>query len=47
MTYRTFCTAHDLLDHLVERYLMPEPQGLSPEEYHDWEAKKQRPVRAR
>ncbi|KAJ8293602.1 Cell division control protein 25 [Rhodotorula toruloides] len=47
MTYRTFCSAHELLDHLVERYLMPTPQGLSPEEYHDWEAKKQRPVRAR
>ncbi|BGP25178.1 cell division control protein Cdc25 [Rhodotorula toruloides] len=47
MTYRTFCSPHALLDHLVERYLMPRPQGLSPEEYHDWETKKQRPVRAR
>ncbi|GAA5851116.1 hypothetical protein JCM9279_000329 [Rhodotorula babjevae] len=47
MTYRTFCTSHQLLDELVERYLMREPEELSGEEYKDWEVKKLRPVRAR
>lgn len=47
MTYRTFCTSHQLLDELIERYLMPEPEELSGEEFKDWEVKKQRPVRAR
>ncbi|KPV77867.1 uncharacterized protein RHOBADRAFT_12084 [Rhodotorula graminis WP1] len=47
MTYRTFCTSHQLLDELIERYLMREPEELSGEEYKDWDLKKLRPVRAR
>ncbi|GAA6009704.1 uncharacterized protein JCM10292_003626 [Rhodotorula paludigena] len=47
MTYRTFCTSHQLLDELINRYLAPEPEELSGDEYKEWEVKKQRPVRAR
>ncbi|GAA5906795.1 hypothetical protein JCM8208_000042 [Rhodotorula glutinis] len=47
MTYRTFCTSHQLLDELIERYLMREPEDLSGDEFKDWDVKKLRPVRAR
>ncbi|GAA5947617.1 hypothetical protein JCM3765_001004 [Sporobolomyces pararoseus] len=47
MTYRTFCTGHQLLDQLVERYLTPEPEGLEEKEFKEWESQKLRPIRAR
>lgn len=47
MTYRTFCTAHELLDELVRRYVVLEPAGTTLSERKEWEAKKQRPIRAR
>lgn len=47
MTYRTFCTGHQLLDQLVERYLSPEPEGLEEKELKEWESQKLRPIRAR
>ncbi|GAA6010375.1 hypothetical protein JCM11491_006292 [Sporobolomyces phaffii] len=47
MTYRTFCTGHELLDQLVERYLTPEPEGLEEQESKEWESQKLRPIRAR
>ncbi|GAA5883613.1 hypothetical protein JCM16303_004913 [Sporobolomyces ruberrimus] len=47
MTYRTFCTGHELLDQLIERYLSPEPEGLEEKESKEWEAQKLRPIRAR
>ncbi|GAA6018725.1 hypothetical protein JCM10207_005556 [Rhodosporidiobolus poonsookiae] len=47
MTYRTFCSSPQLLDELIDRYLVHEPEGLSSDEYKDWELKKLRPVRAR
>ncbi|GAA5911589.1 hypothetical protein JCM6882_008046 [Rhodosporidiobolus microsporus] len=47
MTYRTFCTSAQLLDQLIERYLVIEPEGLSGEEFKEWEAKKLRPIKAR
>lgn len=47
MTYRTFCTSHDLLDLLIERFLIEPPQGLTVEELKDWETRKLRPIRAR
>lgn len=47
MTYRTFCTPHQLLDELIHRYRVMEPAGVSPDERKEWEAKKQRPIRAR
>ncbi|GAA5898342.1 uncharacterized protein JCM6883_000995 [Sporobolomyces salmoneus] len=47
MTYRTFCTGHQLLDQLVERYLTTEPEGLEEKELQEWESQKLRPIRAR
>lgn len=47
MTYRTFCTSHDLLDLLIERFLIEAPQGLTVEEMKEWETRKLRPIRAR
>ncbi|GAA6032332.1 hypothetical protein JCM8097_008123 [Rhodosporidiobolus ruineniae] len=47
MTYRTFCTSHELLDQLVQRYLVVEPEDLTPEQYKEWELRKMRPIRAR
>ncbi|GAA5857810.1 hypothetical protein JCM8547_005989 [Rhodosporidiobolus lusitaniae] len=47
MTYRTFCTSAELLDQLIDRYLVPEPEDVTDEQYKEWEAKKLRPIRAR
>ncbi|GAA5841182.1 hypothetical protein JCM11251_003229 [Rhodosporidiobolus azoricus] len=47
MTYRTFCTSAELLDKLIERYLVIEPEGLMEAEFKEWEAKKLRPIKAR
>ncbi|BGP55990.1 cell division cycle-related protein [Rhodotorula sphaerocarpa] len=47
MTYRTFCTSHQLLDELIERYNVLEPEGLDANEHKEWESRKQRPIRAR
>ncbi|KAK4057256.1 cell division cycle- protein [Microbotryomycetes sp. JL221] len=47
MTYRTFCTPYDLLDCLADRYMVVQPEGLTPEELKEWEMRKLKPVRAR
>ncbi|BGP16758.1 hypothetical protein JCM10213_002149 [Rhodosporidiobolus nylandii] len=47
MTYRTFCTSAQLLDQLIDRYLIPEPEDLTGDELKEWELKKLRPIRAR
>lgn len=47
MTYRTFCTSHQLLDLLIERFLIPPPEGLTSDEMKEWETRKLRPIRAR
>jgi hypothetical protein len=47
MTYRTFCTAHVLLDLLIDRFLVQPPPGLTADQVASWESKKQRPIRAR
>ena len=47
MTYRTFCTSHQLLDFLIARFLIEPPTGLSPEQMQIWETRKQRPIKAR
>ncbi|SCZ89388.1 BZ3500_MvSof-1268-A1-R1_Chr9g10391 [Microbotryum saponariae] len=47
MTYRTFCTSHVLLDLLIERYRVPVPEGLTPEQHKTWETRKFKPIRAR
>lgn len=47
MTYRTFCNSHQLLDLLIERFLIPPPEGLTSDEMKEWETRKLRPIRAR
>ncbi|GAA5973817.1 hypothetical protein JCM11641_003174 [Rhodosporidiobolus odoratus] len=47
MTYRTFCTSSQLLDQLIDRYLVPEPEELDGEQYKEWDSKKLKPIRAR
>lgn len=47
MTYRTFCTSHQLLDLLFERFQVEAPMGLVLEDMRIWEARKLRPIRAR
>jgi hypothetical protein len=47
MTYRTFCTSAGLLDQLIDRYLVPEPDDVNGEQFKEWELKKLRPIRAR
>jgi len=47
MTYKSFTTLDDLLDHLVERYRMNPPDGLSQSELDEWSKLKQHVVRSR
>ncbi|GAA6052177.1 hypothetical protein JCM3770_000781, partial [Rhodotorula araucariae] len=47
MTYRTFCTSHQLLDELIDRYTTQEPDELTGGDFREWELKKLRPIRAR
>ncbi|GAA5959426.1 hypothetical protein JCM21900_006856 [Sporobolomyces salmonicolor] len=47
MTWRTFCTSHELLDQLIDRYLIPQPEELDENELKDWEMQKLKPIRAR
>lgn len=47
MTFRTFCTAHELLRLLAERYLVAPPYDLTDEEFRVWKARKQAPIQAR
>ena len=49
MTYRTFCTSHELLDVLRDRYLVSPPAEASESEANLklWETRKQKPIRAR
>lgn len=47
MTYRTFCTSHQLLDLLIQRFQVEAPMGLVLEDMKVWETRKLRPIRAR
>jgi son of sevenless-like protein len=47
LTFRSFTTANELLDQLIERYNIPEPEGLTLEESADWKRLKQTPIRLR
>ena len=47
MTYRSFATAEELLQLLVQRYQLAPPPDLSAEELKDWAEKKQKPVKLR
>ncbi|WVQ83901.1 hypothetical protein IAT38_006045 [Cryptococcus sp. DSM 104549] len=47
LTFRSFTHALELFGLLVERYLMPEPEGLTPVQLQEWKVKKQAPIRLR
>ncbi|WVW85840.1 hypothetical protein I302_107878 [Kwoniella bestiolae CBS 10118] len=47
LTFRSFTNAHELFDHLVERYNISQPDGLNIEQSQEWKVKKQAPIRLR
>ncbi|WVR07351.1 hypothetical protein IAU60_004392 [Kwoniella sp. DSM 27419] len=47
LTFRSFTNAHELFEHLVERYNIAEPVNLTAEQSHEWRVKKQAPIRLR
>ncbi|WWC90903.1 uncharacterized protein L201_005841 [Kwoniella dendrophila CBS 6074] len=47
LTFRSFTNAHELFEHLVERYNITLPNGLNPEQAQEWKVKKQAPIRLR
>lgn len=47
LTFRSFVSGERLLDLLLERYDIPEPEGLNPYEKGDWKKQKQTPIRLR
>ena len=47
MTFKSFMTVEDLFNMLIERYEIPEPQGLNEEELSEWASKKQHVIKAR
>ncbi|ETN41940.1 uncharacterized protein HMPREF1541_03879 [Cyphellophora europaea CBS 101466] len=47
LTYRSFTTAAELFELLVQRFNIQPPQGLTRDEYTMWEDQKQKPTRFR
>lgn len=47
LTYRSFCTPHELIKLLTARFKTPVPAGLSQSETDDYVNYKQKPIRAR
>lgn len=47
MTYKSFMTLDELFDHLVERFHIKPPEGLTPFELDQWTKMKQYVVRMR
>ncbi|KAH8549637.1 ras guanine nucleotide exchange factor domain-containing protein [Umbelopsis sp. PMI_123] len=47
LTYRSFCTTDEWFDLLMQRYNLPAPAGLTPEEIDIWGEKKLKLVRLR
>lgn len=47
MTYRTFTTAHELLDLLIMRYKIPPPVNATPEVMERFKQKKEMPIMLR
>lgn len=47
MTYRSFATAQEVLQLLVQRYQLAPPPDLTTEELKDWAERKQKPVKLR
>lgn len=47
LTFRSFTNAERVLELLIEKYEMPEPRGLTDEEFDEWRDKKLKQTRAR
>jgi son of sevenless-like protein len=47
ITFKSFTNVDELFDLLVERFNIPEPEGLSDEERKQWVSQKQLPIRVR
>ncbi|EEA29027.1 hypothetical protein EYB25_000071 [Talaromyces marneffei] len=47
LTYRSFTTAGELFDKLVQRFSIQPPYGLTPDELRMWIDRKQKPIRFR
>ncbi|KAL1987021.1 hypothetical protein VTN96DRAFT_5177 [Rasamsonia emersonii] len=47
LTYRSFTTANELFDLLVQRFCIQPPPGLTPDELQMWIDRKQKPIRFR
>ncbi len=47
LTYRSFTTARELFELLVQRFNIQPPEGLSHSDYHVWRDRKQKPIRFR
>lgn len=47
LTYKSFTTGAELFDMLVQRWKIQPRYSLSPEDYHVWQDKKQKPTRFR
>jgi len=47
MTYRSFASGVELVDHLTKRYSIQPPAGLTPDQVRDWQMRKQKPVKLR
>ncbi|QKX57911.1 uncharacterized protein TRUGW13939_05031 [Talaromyces rugulosus] len=47
LTYRSFTTAPELFDKLVQRFSIQPPYGLTPDELQMWVDRKQKPIRFR
>lgn len=47
LTYRSFTTARELFEHLVRRFNIQPPEGLTHTEYEEWREQKQKLIRVR
>jgi son of sevenless-like protein len=47
MTYKSFTTLDDFFDHLVRRFRIQIPEGLSPTESEEWRKLKQHVIQMR
>ncbi|KAG2009778.1 TKL/TKL-ccin protein kinase [Coprinopsis cinerea AmutBmut pab1-1] len=47
LTFKTFTTLNELVDHLIARFLIQPPKGLTSEEHEHWVHQKQRVVQTR
>lgn len=47
MTYKSFTTLDELFDHLVRRFSIRTPEGLSPSEAEEWRKLKQHIIQMR